>query len=255
MTDGIDVRTIARIRRPQSGPLGWGVRMQERLGYHTPDEWYEATLLSLVNPRVDWLDVGCGHELFPNNLRLSRLLSARCGSLTGVDPDPAINSNEWLHVGHQCSLEDLKIGRQFDLISMRMVAEHIADPDAAVAKLAWLTRPGGRVVVHTVSKWSPVSLLAAMTPTWVHARVKRAAWNTPSEDTFPTVFRMNTRRDLDRVFGKHGFFEEDFMRLNDTRTLAGWRVTALAELLVERVLRFLGIPYPERCILGVYRRL
>jgi SAM-dependent methyltransferase len=254
MTSDIDVQTIARMRLPESGPTGWGVRMQQRFNYHSPDEWYEAVLLSLVSPQIDWLDVGCGHELFPANRKLSQLLSARC-RITGVDPDPAIHRNPWLRERHQCRLDEFATEQQFDLISMRMVAEHIADPDAAVAKLGALTRLGGRVVVYTVSKWSPVSLLAAMTPTWVHARIKRAAWNTPDDDTFPTVFKMNTRRDLDRVFGRHGFFEENFARLNDTRTLGGWRATAFAELLAERALRAIWLPYPEACILGVYRRL
>jgi SAM-dependent methyltransferase len=255
MITNIDVQAITQMRLPQSGPTGWGVRMQERFGYHTPDEWYEAVLLSLVNPSVDWLDVGCGHDLFPSNRRLAQILSARCRSLTGIDPDPAIHRHPWLRERHQCSLDTFETDRQFDLISMRMVAEHIADPAAAAAKLGMLTRPGGRVVVYTVSKWSPVSLLAAMTPTWVHARIKRAAWNTPDDDTFPTLFRMNTRRELRRVFIAHGFLEDGFMRLNDTRTLGGWMPTAFAELAVERVLRGVGLPYPEACILGVYRSL
>jgi 2-polyprenyl-3-methyl-5-hydroxy-6-metoxy-1,4-benzoquinol methylase len=210
MATRVDIQAITRMRQETALP-GWAVRMRARFGYSTPDEWYEATLLSLVNPRVDWLDVGCGHDLFPSNRKLAQVLSARCGSLTGIDPDPAIHRHPWLRERHQCRLDEFETDRQFDLISMRMVAEHITDPDAAVAKLSALTRPGGRVVVYTVSRWSPVSLLAAMTPTWFHARVKQAAWKTPDDDTFPTLFRMNTRKDLRRVFGKRGFFEEYFL--------------------------------------------
>jgi hypothetical protein len=84
-------RTIFQMRLPEAGPPGWGVRMRERFGYYTPDEVYEAILLSLVRPGIDWLDVGCGHDLFPSNRKLTQILSARCGSLTGIDPDPAIH--------------------------------------------------------------------------------------------------------------------------------------------------------------------
>jgi SAM-dependent methyltransferase len=160
----------------------------------------------------------------------------------------------WLHHREQCSIEEFATDRRFDLISMRMVAEHVADPDAAVAKFERFTRPGGRIVVYTVSRWSPVSLVAAATPTSFHRAVKRVAWNTPDDDTFPTVFKMNTRAALRRVFGAHGFVEESFLRLNDCRTLAGWRSTAFAELVCERALRTVGLPFPEACILGVYRR-
>src|SRR3954470_9870554 len=247
-------RTIFQMRLPESGRPGWGVRMRERFGYYTPDEFYEAILLSLVHPGVDWLDVGCSHELFPSNRKLAQVLSARCGWLTRNDPDPAIHRNSWLHHREQCGIEDFETDRRFDLISMRMVAEHIADPDATVAKFGSLARPGGRVVVYTVSRWSPVSLLAAATATSFHRAVKRVAWNTLDDDTFPSVFKMNTRAALRRVFGAHGFAEESFLRLNDCRTLAGWRSTAFAELVCERALRTVGLPYPEACILGVYRR-
>ena len=203
-------RTIFEMRLPEAGRPGWGVRMRERFGYYTPDEVYEAILLSLVRPGIDWLDVGCGHELFPSNRKLAQVLSARCGSLTGIDPDPAIHPNSWLHHREQCGIEDFETDRRFDLVSMRMVAEHIADPDATVAKFGSLARPGGRVVVYTVSRWAPVSLLAAATPTSFHRAVKRAVWNTPDDDTFPTLFKMNTRAALRRVFGAHGFPRKAF---------------------------------------------
>jgi hypothetical protein len=135
-----------------------------------------------------------------------------------------------------------------------MVAEHIADPEAAVAKLRELTRDGGRVVIYTPSKWAPVSLVAAATPMWFHHAAKRILHGTVPEDAFPTVYKMNTRRALNQIFASHGFVEESFLYLNDCRALAGWRITSLLELSCERVLRAIGLPYPETCLLGVYRK-
>lgn len=172
----------------------------------------------------------------------------------GVDPDDSIRQNRWLHEHRQCRLEDLDTNRRFDLISLRMVAEHIADPTAAVAALGRLTRENGRVVIYTVSKWAPASLVAAATPLSVHHAVKRVLWGTSPKDTFPTVFRMNTRRRLNQLFRPYGFVEEQFLHLNDCRAFGGWKVGALVELSCERVLRALGLPYPEICILGVYRK-
>ncbi len=221
-------------------------------GYYTPDEVYEAVLMRLVGTDTDWLDVGCGHELFESNPRLSQILAARCRSMTGIDPDPAVHQHRWLHHREQCTIEAFQTDRRFDLISMRMVAEHIEDPAAAVGKLGELTREGGRVVVYTVNRWSPVSLLAAATPTRFHAVAKNHIWGVAEDDTFPTFFCMNTRRSLRQVFEGNGFVEEEFLRLNDCRALARWRLTAFAELLVERVLRAVGLRYPEYCLLGVY---
>jgi 2-polyprenyl-3-methyl-5-hydroxy-6-metoxy-1,4-benzoquinol methylase len=245
---------IFRLRMPESGPLGWSPKLRSQFGYYTPDEWYEAALFCLVDAKTDWLDVGCGHDLFPSNRKLADVLSARCHLLIGVDPDDSIRKNRWLHEYRQCRLEELDADRRFDLISLRMVAEHIANPAAAAAALGRLTRGGGRIVVYTVSKWAPASLVAAATPLSVHHVVKRALWGTAPEDTFPTVFRMNTRRKLNQLLRPYGFVEESFLLLNDCRILGAWKVGALVELSAERALRTVGLPYPEVCILGVYRK-
>jgi len=247
-------KEIFRLKIPASGLLGWSPRLRSQFGYYTPDEWYEAALFCLIDEKTDWLDVGCGWQLFPSNRRLADVLSSRCRSLTGVDPDESIRRNKWVHEFIQRRLEEVDTDRRFDLISLRMVAEHIEDPEASVAKLSELTRDGVRVVIYTPSKWAPVSLIAAATPMWFHHAAKRALQGIAPEDVFPTVYKMNTRKALNRIFGSHGFVEESFLYLNDCRALAAWRVTSLLELSCERVLRSIGLPYPENCLLGVYRK-
>jgi hypothetical protein len=85
---------IFRLKTPASGLLGWSPRLRAQFGYFTPDEWYEATLFCLIDEKIDWLDVGCGWQLFPSNRRLADVLSSRCRSLTGVDPDDSIRRNK-----------------------------------------------------------------------------------------------------------------------------------------------------------------
>ena len=131
-----------------------------------------------------------------------------------------------------------------------MVAEHIRDPKSAVAALGRLTRSGGRVVIYTVNKWSPASLAAALTPMAVHHAAKRVLWGSLPEDTFPTIFRMNTRKQLHRLFTAEGFVEESFLYLDDCRALARWRLTTMFELSVWRALRAVGLRYPDVCLLG-----
>ena len=249
------LREVSRLRTPASGILGWGPALQARFGYHTPDEWYEAALASLVTEETDWLDVGCGWRLLPQNQRLAQLLAARCRLVAGVDPDPSIQRNPLLNEKHQCRIEDLDTDRRYSLISLRMVAEHIANPDAAVAALGRLTTDGGLVVVYTVHRWAPVSLATAATPMWVHHVAKRVLWGSNPSDTFPTVFKLNTRRRLMQIFAAHGFREESFSFLDDCRTFQRWKICLRAELSLWRALRAVGLRHPEVCILGVYRRV
>jgi SAM-dependent methyltransferase len=247
-------REVFRLKVGTDATLGWSPRIRQRFGYFTPDEWYEAILFRLINNDTDWLDVGCGHALFPSNQNLGDILSARCRLLVGIDPDENIYDNPVLHERERCLIDEYKTEKRFDLISLRMVAEHIADPANTVASLERLIREGGRVIIYTVSKWAPASLAAAVTPMAVHDMVKRVLWGTSPEDTFPTLYRMNTRKELRRLFESAGFVEEEFLYLNDCRSFGRWRLALTAELLAERLLRMCGLRYPEMCLLGVYRK-
>ncbi len=247
-------REVFRLRTNRSSALGWSPLLRQQFGYFTPDECYEAMMLRLVQSETDWLDVGCGHDLFPSNSALAELLSTRSHLLVGVDPSPNIDHNTLVHEKAKYTIEEYHTDRQFDLISLRMVAEHIADPDAAIAAFARLTKPGGRVVIYTVSKWAISSLVAACSPLTFHHFIKAILWGTKPEDTFPTVYRMNTRGRLRELFSAGGFCEEEFLYLDDCRSLARWRIGTVLELSARRILRAFGLPYVDVCILGVYRK-
>jgi 2-polyprenyl-3-methyl-5-hydroxy-6-metoxy-1,4-benzoquinol methylase len=245
---------ILRLRTSRTKKLGWSPRLRQRFGYFTPDECYEAMMLQLIDSGTDWIDVGCGHDLFPSNQPLAELLSARCRFLVGVDPSPNIEENALVREKAKCTIEEYSTDRKFDVISLRMVAEHIAKPEAAIAAFSRLTKPGGRVVIYTVSKWAVSSLVAAGSPLPFHHLVKGVLWGTEPEDTFPTVYRMNTRARLRQLFAAGEFQEEKFLYLDDCRTLARWRIGTALELSARRAFRAVGLPYIDVCILGVYRK-
>ncbi len=233
---------------------GWGPRLRQRFGYVAPDDWYEATVWDFVAPGTAWLDVGCGRNVFPFNRPTAKLLADRCSLLVGIDPSNNIDENTIVHQREKCVLEDYRSDREFDIVTMRMVAEHISDPGRAVAALGRLTRPDGVVIIYTVDKWSPASLLASATPLSVHVFAKRLLWGSAERDAFPTVYALNTRADLHRHFGDAGFSEVSFVYVDDCRSLSQRRTTAQCELVAWRTLKALRLPYPDRCILAIYRK-
>lgn len=246
--------TVLHLKYGAPADWGWGPRLRGRFGYHTPDDWYEATVSALVGPDTDWLDVGCGRNVFPFNRPTARMLAERCRLLVGLDPSDNIDANTLVHERARCLLEEYHTDRRFDLVTLRMVAEHIARPEAAVAALGRLTRAGGRVVVYTVHKWSPAALAAAVMPFALHVAAKRLLWSGQSRDTFPTVYGMNTRPTLRRLFDGAGFVEEAFHTLADTRSFGQWKWPAAVELAAWRVFRACNLQYPETCLLGIYRK-
>jgi SAM-dependent methyltransferase len=245
---------LLRIKYGPPETMGPAPRLRQRFGYVNPDDWYEATLFELVKPSTVWLDVGCGHSVFPFNRPAAKLLGKRCRLLVGLDPSDNISKNEIVHERAQCLLEDFETSHRFDLITMRMVAEHVSDPEAAVAALARLAAPGAMVVIYTVAKWAPVTILSAVTPFRFHQLVKRVLWNTDDKDTFPTVYRMNTRTELQRLFHNSGFSEEGFHYLDDCRAFGRFMALSRMELAVWKTLRSVGLRYPEACIIGLFRK-
>lgn len=246
---------LLTLKHGNTSKWGWGPRLRSRFGYRTPDDWYEAFLFEAVQADTAWLDVGCGRFLFQSNHPLASLLAKRCRLLVGLDPDKNIDDNPYLHQRAKCHIEDFITDAQFDLITLRMVAEHIREPEKVVQQLARLVKPGGRIVIYTVSKWSPVSLVAAATPISVHHAVKRLFWKTSERDTFPTVYKMNTRRALHRLFAGAGLVEESFRYLDDCRSLQRWKMLNVLELSLWKLLRSFGLHYPELCILATYRKI
>ena len=228
--------------------------MRLRFNYFTPDDRYEALIADLVTDGSSWLDVGCGRDIFPFNKALAKQLSERCGRLVGVDPAPTLAENEFVHERVHCLFDEYEADRPYDLLTLRMVAEHVEHPERVVAALDKAAKPGTLVVIYTVNRWSPVPLVTSLVPFSLHQPVKRILWRTEAKDTFPTCFRMNTRKALAGQLGASGFQEVGFWYLDDCRTFARFRPLLFAELSLRRVLGAVGMRYPENCLLGVYRK-
>jgi SAM-dependent methyltransferase len=234
--------------------VGPNVKLWHRLGYLPPDEHYERVVGSLVSATTNWLDVGCGHAVFPANPALARELAGRCRLLVGIDPDANVNRNDIVHRRVQSTIEDFKSDETFDLVTLRMVAEHITRPNELIRSLLRLTKAGSNVVIFTPNRWSPLSVAARLVPHRLHHTIKHFFWRTDEADTFPVAYRLNSRRQLDQHFSPGTFAPVLFQNLADC--CATWRFPMLhrLELAVWRAAERIGVVYPENCILAVYRR-
>ncbi|HYQ92397.1 MAG TPA: methyltransferase domain-containing protein [Candidatus Competibacteraceae bacterium] len=142
----------------------------------------------------------------------------------------------------------------FDLVTMRMVAEHVQKPAQFISSLARCTHPGLLLVIYTVNAWLPVPVITRLVPFALHHPAKVFLWRTEKRDTFLTAFQMNTRRRLQQLLGQGGFQEAFCAHLDDCRTFARFRLLQFAELSFRRVFHAFSLAYPEHCLLRVYRR-
>jgi 2-polyprenyl-3-methyl-5-hydroxy-6-metoxy-1,4-benzoquinol methylase len=115
----------------------WWWRARERLILKT---------LRAQQPPEGWkriLDVGCGDGLFFDQLKL-------LGEVEGVEPSAASVSEhgEYRSRIHACPFdENFQPGKQFTLILMLDVLEHLADPAAALSHAVALLARAGMVLV------------------------------------------------------------------------------------------------------------
>jgi len=85
------------------------------------------------------LDVGCGDGLLFDRLRV-------LGSVEGLEPDPQTISPDTLYQAciHRCAFDEyFEPKKQYGLILMLDVLEHLSDPVTAVRKVESLLAPGG----------------------------------------------------------------------------------------------------------------
>ena len=93
-----------------------------------------------------------GRDIAPGNPVTARRLTNRCRKLVGIDPSDNIDENPFIHARLKMPIEAHPPGRTYDLVTLRMVAEHIEAPEAVARQLAKLLLPGGRIVIYTVPR-------------------------------------------------------------------------------------------------------
>ena len=249
-----DLEALFRTKYGDPGRTGWAPALRHRFGYYQAADVYEAAVARCIGRGARWADVGGGHHIFPDNPKLAAMLVERSGDVTAIDPSENVLRNPFVHRRIQAPIEEYRGDGEFDVATLRMVAEHIAQPERAVAALHRMLAPGGLAVVFTVNKRAPVALLSRATPFWLHYPIKRVFWGGEEEDTFPVVYQMNTRGRLKQLFAAHGFGERAFAYVDDCSAFGQIRGLSWCELQAWRACRATLGFYPENCLLGIYQK-
>lgn len=187
------------------------VRLRER--YYTNEEHpyriFERHVRAALPPsqerRVALLDAGCGRTLPVLRGFLGtghRLIGVELVEFTDVPEGIETYNADLAHL----PLEDASV----DLVMSRSVFEHLTDPGAVYRELARVLKPGGRVIFLTANLWDYGTLFARLVPNRFHARIVKAVEGRPEEDTFPTAYRTNTRRDVARLASASGLEIKNF---------------------------------------------
>jgi len=168
---------------------------------------------ALLRPDMHVLDFGAGRgaglqEDAAAFRKALRRLRGKVAKVTACDVDEAVLKNPGadeavvIRPDESLPFED----GAFDLIVADFVFEHIGDPALVSTEMRRILKPGGWICARTPNRYCLVSLLTRLIHSSRHSRVLR--WVQPerkSIDVFPTVFKLNSKRDISTWFKPDAF--------------------------------------------------
>ena len=200
------------------------------------DTLFRNVVLDYLSKDMTMLDLGAGSGHLP-----MMNFKGLCQKVVGVDPDGIVLTNANLDESHVCYGENLPFDDDFfDICISDNVWEHIEKPIELLLEVRRVLKPGGIYLAKTPNKFHYVSLLAQITPHWFHEAVNSLRGRS-SEDTFETLYRLNSSRTIKgcaRAAGlKTEFFKSYEGRPEYLRISA---LTYLAGIIYERLVNFFG---------------
>jgi SAM-dependent methyltransferase len=159
------------------------------------DSLYRDLIRRYLPPGARLLDAGCGRYL-----RFCREFASEA-HVVGIDLDETFDcDNRRPPYAVRGDLAALPFPSEwFDIVITRSVVEHLEDPPRVFREFARVLRPGGKVVVLTPNKYDYVSIIAAVTPYWVHRALVSRIFRVPADDVFPTLYRANTLSGMEKA--------------------------------------------------------
>jgi len=174
-----------------------------------PYRVYEQRVGLQLTPEAVLLDAGCRRTV-----PVLRKYLGRARRLIGVELVEFTDVPQGIET-HNADLGHLPLpDASVDLIMSRSVFEHLTDPDAVYREFARVLRPGGAIVFLTANMWDYGTLVARAVPNRFHSRIVKTVEGRAEEDTFPTAYKTNTRRDVDRLAAASGLRVEAFEYLS-----------------------------------------
>lgn len=194
----------------QDRPVGW-----DPLFSPDADSDSSAQFCSMIHALLPAaavvVDVGCGRGGMVQTLDGTDPLDFRGPGrrVIGIDVDPVGHDNPVLDEFRLIEAGGAAMARwplddgSVDLVVSDWTLEHVDRPEHFVAELSRVLRPGGAFIARTVNRSSVPALGARVVPNRHHAKVVgRLQPGRQEHDVFPTVYRMNSRKQLAQLLDR-----------------------------------------------------
>ena len=164
------------------------------------DSVLRARILRRIRPTSYVLEIGAGAGIVSQ--MNFRGLAAR---VYGVDLDRRVRMNPYLDEAQVADATELPYpDSEFDVVFADNVLEHLAEPLQVFREVRRMLRPGGCFLFKTPNCWHYVAVAARLTPYSFH-RFFDSLRGRAADDTFQTLYRANTARDIGYLASQAGF--------------------------------------------------
>jgi SAM-dependent methyltransferase len=202
---------------------------------------YREALQEFVQPGARWLDLGCGHQLFPDwmpeGLSTQQALVNRCAAVAGVDASDLRPHS----VGLKKVVADAEqlpfVDETFSLVTANMVVEHVTNPERLLREVRRVLAPGGLFLFHTPNASYFEVAIARHIPAPVKSALASFLDGRGGDDIFPTHYRLNKARDIQRVATESGLAIRFIRHVECTAQSVMLGPLVVLELMVIRALR------------------
>jgi SAM-dependent methyltransferase len=164
------------------------------------DVLFRQRILKEIRPEFSVLDLGAGAGIVE-----AMNFKGHARWVCGVDLDPRVVDNPFLDEGRVADAGLIPYpDESFDLVFSDNVLEHLEQPQQVFAEVARVLKPGGCFLFKTPNKSHDMPLIARLTPHKFHQYVNRLRGR-KEVDTFPTLYKANSIRDIRRIATRTGF--------------------------------------------------
>lgn len=233
--------TVVDRWRPETGAGGF-TRDDEDIAFYT-------RINALVDPGMVVVDLGAGRgsrfDAGSSPFRKSFCnFQGRVKRVIGLDVDPAVMTHPHLDEAHvivpggALPLADGSV----DILICEWVVEHVEYPREFAQEIHRVLKPGGWFCALTPNSFGYVGISNRIVPEAVKDRLMRVVWpERPSEDVFPTFYRMNTLGSIRRAFGDERWSNHSYTANSTPRyhggTAVGFALVSFLQTLMPPAMR------------------
>jgi SAM-dependent methyltransferase len=211
----------------------WQLERRITPGVRSSQDTYAAVVKAHVTGATRWLDLGCGHQFWPEWIPGDRETASRAALCVGLDPD-YVSIRQHMALRHRVvGLQLPFVDGSFNLVTANMVFEHLEDPLAVLREIRRLLTRDGVCLFHTTNAWYWQTALSRYVPQIVKNWLVKLSEGRAADDVYPTHYRINTEQAIRRVAQKAGFEAREVTMLN---TSAAGRILLLGPFVVLELL-------------------